>query len=125
MSGGDADQRAAAIGGLPRGGERDLVGVDRRLALARLAAQPAAQHVERHDVVGRLGQRGAALGQRQRALRLQRRGLRQRRVEIGARRLGRFGAIEVLGDAAPDRARRTTLAAARCSSARRARVSDA
>jgi hypothetical protein len=29
---------------------------------------------------------------------LQRRGLRERGVEVGSRRLGRFGAIEVFGD---------------------------
>ncbi len=98
MTGRDSDQRPAALAGFPRGRERNLVGVDRRLALARFAAQPTTQHVERDDVVGLLGQRRAALGQRERALGLQRRGLRERRVEVRARRLGRFGAIEVLGD---------------------------
>ena len=46
----------------------------------------------------RLSQRRAALGQRERALGLQRRRLRQRGGEVRARRLGRFGAIEVLGN---------------------------
>ena len=52
MAGRDSDQCAAAIGRFPSGGESDGVGVDRRLTFARFAPQPAAQHVERDDVVG-------------------------------------------------------------------------
>ncbi len=98
MAGRDSDQCAAALGRFPGGGESDGIGIDRRLTFAGFAPQPAAQHVERDDVVGRLRQPGATLRQGERALGLQRGRLRQRGVEVRARRLGRFGAIEVFGD---------------------------
>ena len=98
LTGRDSDERAATLGRRAGSPERNLIGIDRRLALPRFAVQPAAKHVERDDIVGRLRQRGAALGERQLALGLQRGRLRQRGVEVGARRLGRLGAIEMLGD---------------------------
>jgi hypothetical protein len=54
MAGGNADERATAFGGLPRGGERGLERIDRALTLPRLDLQATAQHVERDTSSGSL-----------------------------------------------------------------------
>ncbi len=99
MAGGDSDERAATLGRLP-GRQR----AQRSYASIAGWPSPDSQCNRPRSMLsatmssGALAERRAALRERQRALGLQRRRLRQRGVEVGARRLGRFGAVEMLGD---------------------------
>ncbi len=96
VTGGDAEQRAAALCRLRRCRKRIRVGDDGGIAFPRLAAQPPAQHVERVHIGGLARERGAAFGERKSLFRMQCGRLRLRSGEVRPRGFRRFGAIEVL-----------------------------